>query len=928
MDKPYIGPLTFKVNPYLGPRPFSQVDANRFFGRDRETVDLCSLISAHRTVLLYSQSGAGKSSLLNAGVIPALQASGFDVLPTARVAGATEKTLPPGVDNVYVFNCKRFWSEESSPPNATLTQVLSSRPRRTDASGGLLPCVVVFDQFEELFTAYTSKWQQRRDFFIQLNQSMTADASLRVLFAMREDFIAHLDPYEDLLPEELRTRYRLEQLRSEAALAAIEKPLEETGIHFEPGVAKILVADLLSVGPVEQDGMNVRGEFVDPVQLQVVCFSLFGNLPSDTSEISETQLKKFGDVNLALGDFYQGTLRVTAAKTGVPEDELRRWFETELLTESGTRDLVFRGVETTGRLPNAAVDLLEELHIIRADVRGANRWYELSHDRFIQPVLRANDEWRAEVEARAAARAREEAAAEAARREKEAAQKGVLEQARALADEQKLRAEVSAVAARRLRRGLRFVIVLLVLAVTTSIWAFVERGRARRSALEAQVKAEEARANAERAATQSAVAQFNAQVTQGLVRELAKSKGTTQSDNTAHPQSRIKHVIVLMMENRSFDHMLGALKAQDQRIEGLTGNESNPDSTGSTVRVQPLASFQGQLDPDPGSRFPAVDEQIFDGSRANDRVATMQGFITSYFKQRSDVNHSHIIMYYFTPEKLPVLTTLATQFAICDHWFSSVPGPTLPNRAFAHYGTSFGRVDMNPILPVERYQSIFERMVDRGHTAKLYYYDQVSGTIAVGLLSQRPQIFGTFSDFLADAASGHLPEYSVVEPNYSDHSGPDGQEILATDQHPDHNVQAGEIFIATVYNAIHSNKSLWESSILVLTYSNHGGSYDHVPPPAAVPDGFVAPPGQTGTGIAFAFDRLGVRVPAIIISPYIAKGTVDHTVYDHSSIPATVSKLFIDGQLNVSPRERSAHTFENLLTLKSPRTDAPSFSLK
>jgi phospholipase C len=145
--------------------------------------------------------------------------------------------------------------------------------------------------------------------------------------------------------------------------------------------------------------------------------------------------------------------------------------------------------------------------------------------------------------------------------------------------------------------------------------------------------------------------------------------------------------------------------------------------------------------------------------------------------------------------------------------------------------------------------------------------------------------------------------------------------LLASDDHPDHNVQAGELFIAQVYNAIRTNEALWRDSILLITYSNHGGIYDHVPPPAATPDGFVAQPNQTGTGRAFAFDRLGVRVPAVIVSPWIPRGTVDHTVYDHASIPATVSKLFLSGPQNISPRERSAQAFDRVLTLTAPRTD-------
>ena len=171
-----------------------------------------------------------------------------------------------------------------------------------------------------------------------------------------------------------------------------------------------------------------------------------------------------------------------------------------------------------------------------------------------------------------------------------------------------------------------------------------------------------------------------------------------------------------------------------------------------------------------------------------------------------------------------------------------------------------------------------------------------------------------------------MPEYSFVAPNSVDHETDNGVQ-LANDQLPDHDVQAGEVLIAEVYNAIRNNPQLWPDSVLLITYSSHGGIYDHVPPPAATPDGFVAVPNQTGTDREFAFDRLGVRVPAVIVSPWIPKGTVDHTVYDHASIPATVTKAFLNRRQNVSPRERSAHTFEGVLTLKTMRTDTPVFDV-
>src|SRR5216684_5027989 len=148
----------------------------------------------------------------------------------------------------------------------------------------------------------------------------------------------------------------------------------------------------------------------------------------------------------------------------------------------------------------------------------------------------------------------------------------------------------------------------------------------------------------------------------------------------------LRHIVVLMMENRSFDHMLGALMAQDQRIDGLDGTQTNPDTTNTQIPVKPLAEFQGQLDPDPDHHFPGVDLQIFGGAPPGPgRVANMQGFIKSYATQGTDINASRAIMSYFPPERLPVLTRLATEYAVFNGWFSSIPGPTICNRAFAHY---------------------------------------------------------------------------------------------------------------------------------------------------------------------------------------------------------------------------------------------------
>lgn len=403
-------------------------------------------------------------------------------------------------------------------------------------------------------------------------------------------------------------------------------------------------------------------------------------------------------------------------------------------------------------------------------------------------------------------------------------------------------------------------------------------------------------------------------------------------DRTLPGIQNLKHVVVLMMENRSFDHMLGALHDKYPQIDGLTGHETNLDSTGEPVTVSPDAEYQSQLDPDPDHHFPAVDLQIFGGvttAQNPNRAPNMEGFVRSYYNQQHSVPHSHKILSYFTPDKLPVLTTLATEFAVFNRWFSSIPGPTLCNRAFAHYGTSFGQVSMDVFYWNKQYKSIYERLVAAGHSTRLYYFDQASSSLEViNLLHNQPSLFGTFQDFLDACSRNKLPEYSFIEPNYTDHEDPDGGgELIASDQHPDHDVRAGEQFIASVYNAIRNNPKLWPNTAILIAYDEHGGIYDHVAPPACTPDGFVAQPSATGTPDPFHFDRLGVRVPAVLISPWIARGTVINETFEHASIPATLTEYLIGDYSERSPREIAANTFLDYIKQPTMRSDSdcPTF---
>ena len=261
-----------------------------------------------------------------------------------------------------------------------------------DEDGMPLPRAVIFDQFEEIFSLYQDRWKDREGFFEQVSDALEADPLLRVVFVMREDFIAQLDPYEDPLPERMWTRFHMERLRREDALLAIKEPVRKAGRSFAEGVAEKLVDDLLTIQVETMPGKTaeVPGEFIEAVQLQVVCQNLWKELPPDEKQITFQHLKTYGNVEQVLYKFYEEAIRAAAEKAGIDEEGLRRLCGEVLITETGTRGMVYRAQESTGGVPNAAIDVLENMHLIRAEWRAGARWYELTHDRFIDPILSSN----------------------------------------------------------------------------------------------------------------------------------------------------------------------------------------------------------------------------------------------------------------------------------------------------------------------------------------------------------------------------------------------------------------------------------------------------------------------------------------------------------------------------------------------------------
>jgi phospholipase C len=388
---------------------------------------------------------------------------------------------------------------------------------------------------------------------------------------------------------------------------------------------------------------------------------------------------------------------------------------------------------------------------------------------------------------------------------------------------------------------------------------------------------------------------------------------------------KIKHIVVLMMENRSFDHMLGFATSETWPVEGLATTDSNNDSAGAEIQVSNDANFAGDLTPDPGhSGFDTLTQLYGDPNTPITRDPTMSGFVRSYEGKTGNPADAHRIMKCFAADRLPVLTRLAQQFCVCDHWFSSLPGPTFPNRAFMHAATSLGRVDMGfdwrNLTP-----TIYERLAQKHLDSVIYYHDSTMASTFDGLAGN-PDFFGSFDDdFLPACQNDDLPAYSFLEPRFANSAGGGGQlAFSASDQHPDHNVREGEALIQTTFNAIWGNPKVRNSTLLVIVYDEHGGTYDHVPPPPAVnPDNKVWTTDGVSTDPSFDFTRLGVRVPAILISPYIEAGRIDTRIYDHTSIIGTVFKLFLPNvaNVNLTLRDKNANTFEDNLTLAQPRTD-------
>lgn len=363
----------------------------------------------------------------------------------------------------------------------------------------------------------------------------------------------------------------------------------------------------------------------------------------------------------------------------------------------------------------------------------------------------------------------------------------------------------------------------------------------------------------------------------------------------------VEHVVVLMLENRSFDSVAGKLRDGTPGFDGLTGAESNvwhrPDGTAQVVPVWNEPGMDAAVarmpDPDPGELFADIAVQL----GGLDGATPMGGFVDNYMRQPGKApREPRAVMHYFTPGQLPVLSTLGTAFGISDRWFASAPCQTWPNRFFTHCGTAHGWVNNTPYHFPYTMRTVFDLLDTAGQTWRIYFHD-VPQAASLARLWTRPGRFRRFNAFLADAANGSLPSYSFIEPRYFTDVV---LQQMPNDEQPTHNILYGEALIASVYNALRAGPK-WPQTLLIVLHDEHGGCYDHVPPPAATPPG---PP----YGDGFTFNRFGVRVPAVIVSPHVAPGSLIRPAgpvpFDHTSIIATLRKLFGLGPL--TPRDAAA----------------------
>lgn len=393
-------------NPYVGPRSFSR--AETLYGRDHELRILTDRLISERIVLLHSPSGAGKTSLVQAGLIPQLVSEGFFVHPAIRVNAEYPADLIKATDTIndlrrfnrYTFSTllsleERYQPEERTKLNRlarlSFGDYLALRSIEDQREG---PEFLIFDQFEEIISIDSNDRPAKMAFFSQL-RTVLKNRNRWALFVMRTDYVGALEPYARTIPTYFSNTFHLELLGVKAAQDAIQQPAKKAGVDFTDAAAQKLVDDLRRVQVQSLDGsvQSQLGLYIEPVQLQVVCYRIWENKSADKTTIDEQDLASVGDVNQSLAGYYAASVSRTAEVIGIPERSIREWFDRKLITPEGTRSLVRIGTETSEGLPNKAIRNLENTHLIRSEKRAGQIWYELAHDRLIEPIRSDNKKW-------------------------------------------------------------------------------------------------------------------------------------------------------------------------------------------------------------------------------------------------------------------------------------------------------------------------------------------------------------------------------------------------------------------------------------------------------------------------------------------------------------------------------------------------------
>lgn len=381
-----------RPNPYVGPRAFHLNE--KLFGREKETQALFDLLLAERVVLLHAQSGAGKSSIIQASLIPMLIEDGFNVLPVMRVS----KPPAASADHVNRYSHSVLLDLEAGAgandadvSNVSLTDYFERHADRANAK----PEVLILDQFEEIITMDMTDAPAKEEFFRELGVVLQ-NRNRWALIAMRDDYIGAIAQYQQWLPTRLTHRYRLELLTPKAANDSIRGPAKAVGVEYSDGAVNQLVEDLRTVrqqrGPGEV--VDIAGPYIEPVHLQVVCTNLWRRLSSSADNVCETDVETVGDVDSALGEYYATAVHESAREGKCDEGSLRAFVATQLI-QDGVRAQTLMGTELDAGVTTEAIDALGDRYIIRREERRGAIWYELAHDRLMGPILVNNVQWKA-----------------------------------------------------------------------------------------------------------------------------------------------------------------------------------------------------------------------------------------------------------------------------------------------------------------------------------------------------------------------------------------------------------------------------------------------------------------------------------------------------------------------------------------------------